>query len=37
MSNAEDRAFELLAIAEMLLQPEKFDEFYPYLVKAGYK
>jgi plasmid replication initiation protein len=24
-------------IAEMLLQPEKFDEFYPYLVKAGYK
>lgn len=24
-------------IAEMLLQPEKFDEFYPCLVKAGYK
>lgn len=24
-------------IAEMLLQPEKFKEFYPYLVKAGYK
>src|SRR5690606_18603585 len=24
-------------IAEMLLQPEKFDELYPYLNKAGYK
>ena len=24
-------------IAEMLLQPEKFDEFYPYLNKLGYK
>ncbi len=23
-------------IAEMLLQPEKFEEFYPYLVKAGF-
>lgn len=24
-------------IADMLLQPEKFEEFYPYLVKVGYK
>lgn len=24
-------------IADMLLQPEKFEEFYQYLVKAGYK
>lgn len=24
-------------IAEMLLQPERFDELYPYLNKAGYK
>ena len=23
-------------IADMLLHPEKFDEFYPYLVRAGY-
>ena len=25
-----------IRIAEMLLQPEKFEEFYPYLVKAGF-
>ena len=26
-----------IRIADMLLQPEKVKEFYPYLVKAGYK
>ena len=26
-----------IRIADMLLQPEKFEEFYQYLVKAGYK